>query len=79
MTAVQMCIRECTSVVRDIIKDETAPVAYHECGVPPNPDQCIQKGVMWSWWMIWHTTWLTGNDKEYLKYVFNHDLVSDAG
>ncbi len=63
------------NTVRDITGDDTAPVAYHECGVPPNPDQCIRQGVMWSWWMIWHTTWLTGNDKDYLKFVFNHDLV----
>ncbi len=63
------------NTVRNITGSETLPVAYHECGVPPNPDQCLKQGVMWSWWMIWHTTWLTGNDQDYLNYVFNHDLV----
>ncbi len=63
------------NTVRSITGSNTDPVAYHECGVPPNPDQCIKQGVMWSWWMIWHTTWLTGNDPRYLNYVFNHELV----
>lgn len=51
------------------------PIAYHECGVPPDPEQCFAEGAMWSWWMEWHTTWLTDVDAEYLSYVFNHELV----
>ena len=60
--------------VKEITKDKF-PIAYHECGIPPNPDQCLSQGGMWSWWMEWHTSWLEGVDKTYLKYVYNHDLV----
>ncbi len=51
------------------------PTAYHECGVPPDPNKCIQEGAMWSWWMQWHTGHLTKTDKSYLKTVYSHDLV----
>jgi beta-mannanase len=51
------------------------PIAYHECGTPPNPDKCISGGTIWSWWMEWHTGHLQKVDKEYLRYVYNHDLI----
>ncbi len=51
------------------------PVAYHECGTPPNPDACIREGAMWSWWMQWHTDHLTETDKAYLKEVYWHDII----
>lgn len=51
------------------------PIAYHECGTPPDPDQCLAQNAMWSWWMQWHTGHLQRTDKDYLKYVYNHDLV----
>ncbi|MBN2261601.1 MAG: hypothetical protein JW735_01735 [Prolixibacteraceae bacterium] len=51
------------------------PIAYHECGVPPNPDQCLAQNAMWLWWMQWHTGHVQRTDKNYLKYVYNHDLV----
>lgn len=60
--------------VKTIINDKY-PIAYHECGIPPNPDQCLAQGGMWSWWMEWHTDYLVGVDKTYLKYVYSHDLV----
>lgn len=50
-------------------------VAFHECGIPPDPEKCKSVGAMWSWWMEWHTTYLTGVDKDYLKYVYNNDLT----
>jgi hypothetical protein len=51
------------------------PVSYHECGVPPDPDLCIEDNAMWSWWMQWHTAHLTNTDPDYLRRVYNHDLV----
>jgi hypothetical protein len=57
------------------ITGDKFPIAFHECGIPPNPDQCLKQGVMWSWWMEWHTSHLQGLDKTYLKYVYDHDLV----
>ena len=60
--------------VKDIIGTRV-PITYHECGVPPNPDSCISKGVIWSWWMEWHTNFIRGVDTTYLKYVYNHNLI----
>ncbi|GAA4913815.1 glycosyl hydrolase [Mucilaginibacter defluvii] len=57
------------------ISNRNIPIAYHECGIPPDPDKCIAEGVIWSWWMEWHTGHLTSVDKEYLKRVYNHDLI----
>jgi beta-mannanase len=51
------------------------PIAYHECGVPPNPDSCFSKGAMWSWWMEWHTQFIRKVDKEYLQYIYHHNLI----
>ena len=51
------------------------PVTYHECGVPPNPDSCFNKGVMWSWWMEWHTQFIKNVDKKYLQYIYQHNLI----
>jgi hypothetical protein len=61
--------------VRDIVQNNKIPIAYHECGVPPDPDQCLSTGAMWSWWMEWHTSWLTKVDKDYLHKVYDHELV----
>ncbi len=60
--------------VKNIVGDRM-PIAYHECGVPPDPDKCFNEDAMWSWWMEWHTSHLTNVDKDYLKKVYNHDLV----
>jgi hypothetical protein len=60
--------------VKKIVK-KGIPIAYHECGTPPDPDKCIQEGAMWSWWMEWHTSHLTKVDKAYLKKVYMHDLI----
>lgn len=51
------------------------PIPYHECGIPPNPDKCLHDGVVWSWWMEWHTSFIRKVDTTYLKYVYNHELI----
>jgi beta-mannanase len=60
--------------VKDIVGDKM-PITYHECGTPPDPDKCLSEGIMWSWWMEWHTSHLQKVDKEYLKRVYSHDLI----
>jgi len=60
--------------VKTIISDRL-PIAFHECGIPPDPDKCLKQGAMWSWWMEWHTSHLEHLDKTYLKYVYDHDLI----
>ena len=60
--------------VKSIIGDKF-PMAYHECGIPPDPEKCISEGIIWSWWMEWHTSWLEKVDKTYLKRVYDHELV----
>jgi len=67
--------REMYVAVKKIVKDTTMPVTYHECGIPPNPSKCIGEGVMWSWWMQWHTGHLYKTDVTYLNEVYHHDLV----
>jgi len=63
------------NATKNNIEGYTMPIAYHECGIPPDPDQCKSQGAMWSWWMEWHTTYLQDVDKNYLRTVYNHDLV----
>ena len=63
---------------REIEKEhgkENVLIPLHECGTLPNPDECVANGVMWSWWMLWHTTWATDHDKKELKRIYNHDAV----
>ena len=51
------------------------PMAFHECGNVPSVEDFTEDGTIWSWFMIWHTEWLTKNDTENLKAVYNSDLV----
>lgn len=48
-------------------------LAFHECGNVPNIQRFEADGAMWSWFMIWHTTHITGNSKEKLSSVYNHE------
>jgi hypothetical protein len=52
-----------------------APVPFHECGTVPDPAECFEKGVTWSWWMLWHTNHVVRHDPEALSRIYNHDLV----
>lgn len=51
------------------------PIPYHECGTIPDPDECMAKGVNWSWWMLWHTGHLDRHDKPALIKAYNSDIV----
>jgi len=57
------------------VVDDRVPIAYHECGVPPDPDECLEQHTMWSWFMEWHTDYLMKVDQKYLRDVYNSPLV----
>jgi hypothetical protein len=65
------------SIYRDCreIHGDTVPVCMHECGTLPDPDACEGEGVMWFWWMLWHTQHLSGHNSTALESIYNHDLV----
>lgn len=49
------------------------PLAFHECGSLPAPEQLFDDGAAWSWVMTWHTRWLTDNNPpERLKQWYHH-------
>lgn len=61
--------------VKSVVNDQL-PIAYHECGIPPQPEQCIRQDALWSWWMEWSgNDWVKSIDREYLKYLYNHDVI----
>jgi len=51
------------------------PVPFHECGIPPDPAECFAEGAKWSWFMEWHTSFIKKVKTDYLKYIYNNDLV----
>jgi len=61
--------------VKEIVGDDGAPICYHECGIPPDPDETLKAGAHWSWWMLWHTSFVTRAGKEYLNKVYHHEEV----
>lgn len=50
-------------------------IPLHECGKLPDPDECREKGMMWSWWMLWHTNFVSDHDKAELKRIYNHEMI----
>ena len=50
------------------------PIAFHECGIPPVPEECKKDNAMWSWFMIWDS-FVQKVDSTHLKNVYNSDLV----
>lgn len=57
------------------IYGSTIPKTLHECGILPDPDKEFGQGATWSWWMLWHTTYLENHDKNELRRIYNHDRV----
>jgi mannan endo-1,4-beta-mannosidase len=53
------------------------PLALHENGHIPDPDQLWQKKLYWSWFMTWHTEYIEKkyNPEDYLKKIYEHELV----
>ena len=61
----------------DLIKvhGKELPIVMHECGPIPDPETSIKDGSVWSWWMVWHTSWVTQHDPAELKRIYNHESV----
>jgi hypothetical protein len=57
------------------IVGDAMPIVFHECAIPPDPDQTLARGANWAWWMVWHTSYIAKVDKDYLKYVYQHNEV----
>lgn len=49
------------------------PLTFHECGNVPPIEKFEQDGAMWSWFMVWHTDHIKGNNVDNLKDVYNHE------
>lgn len=57
------------------IADSGKPLTFHECGNVPAVEEFEKDGCLWSWFMIWHTDYIKGNDPENLKMVYNNEKV----
>ena len=57
------------------VTDSGKPLAFHECGNVPPVEDFERDGCLWSWFMVWHTDHIKGNDKDNLKAVYNSDKV----
>ncbi len=52
------------------------PIAYHECGPIPNPDNLKEDKADWVWFLTWHTMHIKEQNKaEYINNVYNHEYV----
>jgi len=59
----------------EAIAGPVMPIPFHECGIPPDPVQCMAQGAKWSWFMEWHTSFIRKVNTDYLKYIYNNDLT----
>ena len=57
------------------ITDSGKPLTFHECGNVPRVEMFERDGCLWSWFMIWHTDYIKGNNKKLLNIVYNHEKV----
>ena len=51
------------------------PFAFHECGRLPAIRGFLDKECLWSWFMIWHTTWADANKGGILREYYNDQRV----
>lgn len=57
------------------VTDSDKPITFHECGNVPPVEDFEKDGAIWSWFMIWHTEHIMGNDKDNLRAVYNSERV----
>ncbi len=57
------------------VTDGGKPLTFHECGNLPTIEKFESDGCIWSWFMVWHTDYIIGNDQDNLKNVYNSELV----
>ena len=51
------------------------PLAFHECGYVPEIENFVNDGCLWSWFMVWHTDFISNYDKTELNEVYNDEKV----
>lgn len=51
------------------------PLAFHECGNLPRFTGFVNDECMWSWFMIWHTDYIKGNNVKNLTDIYNREEV----
>lgn len=51
------------------------PMAFHECGNVPSVDKFIADEDLWLWFMVWHTDYISNQDKDNLREVYNSESV----
>ncbi len=57
------------------VTDGGKPLTFHECGNLPTIEKFESDGCIWSWFMVWHTDYIIGNNKDNLKDVYKSKLV----
>ncbi|MBP2160502.1 MULTISPECIES: glycosyl hydrolase [Asticcacaulis] len=58
------------------VSGQTLPIALHENGPIPDPDQLGPSGAQWLWFLTWHSQWITSdkfNTAKHVKAVYNSD------
>ena len=51
------------------------PIAFHECGYVPEIENFVNDDCLWSWFMVWHTDFISNYDKTELNEVYNDEKV----
>ena len=51
------------------------PLAFHECGNLPRYKNFEEDGALWSWFMIWHTDYVSRQNKKALSELYNSETV----
>lgn len=51
------------------------PMAFHEFGNLPRNKSFERSGVLWSWFMIWHTDFISNQNKNNLSLIYNSETV----
>ncbi|MBQ7954661.1 MAG: hypothetical protein IJ282_02825 [Lachnospiraceae bacterium] len=67
----QKLFEECETLI-----PEGMPIVFHECGTIPTEKEMTDAGATWSFFMVWHTEYLTeskNNTVESLKEIYNSD------
>ena len=50
-------------------------LAFHECGLIPEPDAFFKSDCVWSWLMPWHGRWLMDNHPDRIKKVYRDERM----
>ena len=57
------------------VAPEGMPIVFHECGRIPTEQEMKDAEVKWLFFMVWHTSWLTGEEQplDALNEIYNSD------